>query len=403
MADLYAEWDAIAATAVGSTGSTGPVGSPETPLDEMRNWFSTYISTMHDDDLDILTLWAMHTHVIDATYTTPRLVLDSPVPGAGKTTVLEHMGRLAFAPLQAASLSSPALMARMLAKGPRTILIDEVDRNLDPKREGVGELTAVINAGYKVGATRPTLIPTKDGWEPAELPTYAAVAMAGNAPALPEDTWSRCIRVLLLPDNEGRVDESDWEDIDEDARALGDKVHEWAVARVDQVRAAKPELPVECRGRMKEKWKPLARVAMVAGGDWPATVGRLIERDVADAAADRDDGAQILPVPVTLLTHIIEQWHEDDIFKSTSSILNSLIQEHPDTWGAGSPFGKPLTPQRMGRMLVKSFKINSSRQGDGPRGYFRAELDSRLRRLGLHPSRETDGTASTVRTDGGER
>jgi hypothetical protein len=67
--------------------------------------------------------------------------------------------RLCAAPLQAASLSSAALLARILAKQIRTLHIDEADRNLDPKRPGVEDLLAVINAGYKRGATRPVLVP----------------------------------------------------------------------------------------------------------------------------------------------------------------------------------------------------------------------------------------------------
>lgn len=392
----------VQSEAVGSVTPVGSVGSNEAPLDRVRAWFARFVLTVHEDDLDILALWAVHTHVAESVYTTPRLVLDSPVPGAGKTTVLEHMVRLCAAPLQAASLSSPALLARTLANGPRTILIDEVDRNLDPKRDGVGELIAVINAGYKVGATRPTLVPRKDGWEAVELPTFAPVAMAGNAPSLPEDTWSRCIRVLLLPDRDGRVDESDWEEIDPDAKALGETVQQWCEQHRADIVEARPVLPDDCRGRMKEKWRPLARVAAAAGGSWPERVTRLIERDIAGAKADEEDGAQVLPAPVTLLRNIAEIWTAGAVFMPTNTILTALIDSHPDTWGAGSPFGKPLTQQRMGRMLVKSFKVNSSRQGDGPRGYFAAEIAGRCRRLGLKPpSFRTDGTDGTDPTDGG--
>ena len=152
------------------------------PLDEARNWLARFISTMSERDLDLLALWAAHTHLAVETYTSPRLVVDSPVHGAGKTTCLEHIGRLSLNPVQMASLSSPALLTRMLDAGMRTILIDEADRSLDPKKDGVEELLAVLNSGYKRGGTRPVLTPTKDGWAVSEMPTYAPVAMAGNNP-----------------------------------------------------------------------------------------------------------------------------------------------------------------------------------------------------------------------------
>jgi hypothetical protein len=93
---------------------------------------------------------------------------------------------------------------------------------------------AVLNSGYKRGATRPVLVPVKGGaWEPKEMPTFAAVAMAGNNPSLPDDTRSRVIQVLLLPDLNGTVEESDWEMIEEDAVFLHDQLAAWA----DQIRA----------------------------------------------------------------------------------------------------------------------------------------------------------------------
>ena len=103
-------------------------------LDDVRTWLARFISAMSGSDLDLLTLWAAHTWLVEETYTSPRLVLDSPVPGSGKTTTLEHLQRLCRAPVQMAALSSPALLTRMLDAELRTLLIDEVDRTLAPKR-----------------------------------------------------------------------------------------------------------------------------------------------------------------------------------------------------------------------------------------------------------------------------
>jgi hypothetical protein len=43
----------------------------------------------------------------------------------------------------------------MLDKEIRTILIDEADRALDQKKEGIADTLAVINSGYKRGGTHP--------------------------------------------------------------------------------------------------------------------------------------------------------------------------------------------------------------------------------------------------------
>jgi hypothetical protein len=41
-------------------------------LEKIRQWLATHICTVTDADLDLLTLWAAHTHLVVETYTTPR-------------------------------------------------------------------------------------------------------------------------------------------------------------------------------------------------------------------------------------------------------------------------------------------------------------------------------------------
>ncbi len=368
------------------------------PLDAARNWLERFITVVNDSDLDVLTLWAVHTHLAQETYSSPRLLLDSPVPGSGKTTVLEHLQRLCHHPVQAASLSSPALLARIIDAGMRTILIDEADRSLSPKVDGVGELLAILNSGYKRGGTRPVLVATKGNeWEVREMPTYSPVAMAGNAPDLPDDTKSRCIRVLLMPDIDDSSEESEWEYIDDEARELGESIASWADLVREDVRLTRPELPDGVKGRMREIWGPLKRVALSAGGDWPATVDRLALAEVERVSREREEGIVVEKPHMMLLAHMHQVWPAGETFVATEQMLRLLIGEHPEAWGAASPFGKDLTSQRLGRMLVKHFKVTTSRlQATSPRGYTRASLEPAFRSMGMDPLREPAQPAEPV-------
>lgn len=212
-------------------------------LDGVREWLGRYVLTVNDSDLDLLTLWAAHTHLVNETYSSPRLLLDSPMPGSGKTTCLEHLARLCVSPVQMAAVSSSALLVRLLQDKEgnplmRTLLIDEVDRTLRPDKETTPDLIAILNSGYKRGATRPVLVPVKGGgWESQEMPTFAPVAMAGNSPQLPDDTRTRTIRVLLLPDHSGIVEESDWELIERLHGAAAPQVQAAAQRRLDYAAA----------------------------------------------------------------------------------------------------------------------------------------------------------------------
>ncbi|WP_052450889.1 DUF3631 domain-containing protein [Actinomyces polynesiensis] len=382
----------------GSDGSGGLDGRVSALLSSVRRWFARYVCVTDDADLDLLTLWAAHTYVVEVTYSTPRLILDSSMPGSGKTTTLEHLAHLCFQPVQAASLSSPALLARILAKSPRTILIDEVDRNLDPKKPGVDELLAVLNSGYKRGATRPVLVPVKGGsWDVEEMPTFGPVAMAGNAPNLPDDTRSRSIRVLLMPDLEGRVEPSDWEDIEMAAGDLREALEQAMEAVRDEIRDTHPTLPNGCVGRMREKWNPLARVAHVAGGEWIEKVETLINRDVAEVEAERADGLTKLPPAVVLIRDLFLIWGEQETFLRTPTMVSRLIDLNPEMWGEGSAYGRALTVQRLGRMLSQGAKVHSGKVA-GERGYTRASFVTVWGRMGIGVTVQTAQTVRTVQT-----
>lgn len=358
------------------TGLANLTGGSEAVLDEVRAWLARFIIAMDDTDLDLLALWAAHTHLCTVLYTSPRLIIDSPVPGSGKTTVLEHLGRLCVAPVQAASLGSSALLARIVDARLRTVLIDEADRSLHPKKEGVSELLAIINSGYKRGATRPVLVSTQGGdWVEKEMKTFAPIAMAGNAPQLPEDTASRSIRVLLMPDVNDDAEESDWELIEDDAILLGARLAHWCDQISEEVSKSRPPLPAEVKGRSRERWSPLKRIAVIAGGHWPQLVDELALREHELLQMDRDDGVIRDRPHMILVRHMYEVWPEGQEFFATKDITKELAQTYPDTWGEASPFGKAITPQRLGRMLASNFKIHSSRlSATTPRGYTRTAM-----------------------------
>lgn len=356
-------------------------------LEDIHGWLSHYIKPAQPEDMDILTLWAAHTHLVRETYTSPRLLLDSPAPGAGKTTTLDHLQRLAFQPVQAASLSSPSLLARLLVKAPRTILIDEADRTLHPKMDGVGELLAILNSGYRYGASRPVLVKKEQDWEPVEMSTFGPVAMAGNAPDLPPDTRSRCIRVMLLPDTEGTVADSDWQHIEDDALALHADIAKWADSVRDDVKMMQPEYPAGLKGRNRERWAPLYKVALAAGGEWPERCLRLIESDLEEQELDREAGLEKRTRHVDLLADIAKMWPAGEEFMATEDILSGVKRASPMQWTASHKWGE-LTPQAFGRMLVKHYSIRSDRwekKGVRKRGYYRYQFESAWKAFGISP------------------
>ena len=245
-------------------------------LGNVRGWLGRFVCTMDDPDLDLLALWAAHTHLCVETYTTPRLILDRPVPGQRQDDVLEHLERLCLHPVQMASLSSPALLTRMLDAGLRTILIDEADRSLSPDKDGVGELLAVLNSGYKRGGTRPVLVPARTGgrsrrcrpsrrsrW-PATTRTFRRTPRVGPSACCSCPTRRRGRGVRLGAARRGSP---------RPRRTPG------RVGRPvrDDVRSEPPQLPDGVKGEPRAVVAAQAGGRVAAGGRWPAR-RRLVDR-----------------------------------------------------------------------------------------------------------------------------
>ena len=368
----------------GIDSSDGFDGSKETGrgtvLDRVRHHLGKYLMPASDADLDLIALWAVHTHLARESYTTPRLLITSPMPGSGKTTVLDHLERLVPHATPMASVSSSALIPRIIASVDTVLLIDEAEKALSPNKPGIEDVLGVLNSGYRIGGSRPVLTPSKDdGWKAESMPTFAPAAMAGNAPNLPEDTMQRAISVTMFPAQEGDVEESDWEMIDADVRDLGLAIAEWADTIRDELRITRPPVPKGCIGRIKERWLPLKRVAVFIGGDWPERVDQMIIHDLDEIARDRDEGLSSMPPHIHLIRDIHRIFEREQAeFLPTASIITGLVSEHPDKWGSGSTFGKDLTSQRLGRMLVKNFSIRSTKDNQDVRGILQDTFSQRV-------------------------
>ena len=371
----------------GLGGSVGSVGSLSDLITEVRDWFARYVFVLRDSDLDLLALWAIHTWVCEETYTSPRLLIDSPVPGSGKTTLIEHLGRLSKSPVQMASVSSAAMLARITANEIRTLLIDEADRALNPKRPGVEDLIAILNSGYKRGATRPVLVQSKNDWVVEEMPTFSPVAIAGNSPLIPEDTRSRCLVVRLMPDREGKVLESDWEALEPLAGELAGRIEAVTNAYRERVRDANPDLPPGCVNRLKERWKPLKRIAHAASPEWGAIVDQLILADLESVRELAESGDVQLSPNLQLTKDLFEIYQTEPEFSPTNHLVSRLIKLNPDQWSSASFYGKDLTAQRLGRILSNAFGVNSIRATDAARsrGYHKRQFLVIWNQLGVSP------------------
>lgn len=329
-------------------------------LDQVRDFVARFSAFPSEHCAPMLALWYAHTWVADAFYTTPRLILSSPEPGSGKTRVLEiaqHLTREA----EMTAGGSAAALVRMVAAGPITILMDEVDAIFGVGGTGNEDVRQMLNLGYKRTATIP-----KSKGDPAtgftveRLPIFAPAALAGLAGRMPDTITTRAITIhLRRRRHDERVESYRESKVTRAAEPIREALSTWATTIGERLVEAEPEMPPGVDDRPAEIWEPLLAIADEAGGHWPQTARNACLHFVNEATAKPvSDGVRLLGD----LRALFRARMADRL--STAEILLALHEMDDSPWF--DFHGKPLNPRTLSAELgtygvkVKTFKHNGT-------------------------------------------
>jgi hypothetical protein len=329
-------------------------------LDQVRDFVARFSAFPSEHCAPMLALWYAHTWVADAFYVTPRLILSSPEPGSGKTRVLEIAQHFTRAPEMTAGGSAAALV-RMVAAGPISILMDEVDAIFGVGGSGNEDVRQMLNLGYKRSATIPkTKGDPSSGFTVERLPIFAPAALAGLAGRMPDTITTRAITIHLRRRRHDEHVESYRESkIVRETEPIRESLSTWAMSIGDQLVEAEPEMPPGVDDRPAEIWEPLLAIADAAGGHWPETArAACIHFVTAATARPVSDGVRLLADLRALFTsREIERL-------STVEILPALHELEEAPWA--DFHGKPLNARTLSTELgtygvrVKAFKKNGT-------------------------------------------
>ncbi|MBN0974258.1 MULTISPECIES: DUF3631 domain-containing protein [unclassified Gordonia (in: high G+C Gram-positive bacteria)] len=313
--------------------------------DEIDTYLRRYCVLGSDHHYAAAVLWALHTHVVECFDTTPRLFLDSAVPGSGKSRVLELLEHLVRDPLNSFS-ASPAALIRSIDAGARTILMDEID-TLYVKSAGTEDITAVVNAGYKRGAMVPRCVGQGMDIEVVELSAFAPMALAGLHANVPDAVRSRSIHFRMrkrIPATEP-LDRYRRKDAEAEAAPMRAKLTQWSESTVtDALADARPDLPDGVEDRPAEVWEPLIAVADTIGGQWPT---RAREACCAFVFARSADGPSLGVEILTAIHEIMAARKVDDI-TTTALITEIRNMRDQSPW---PPSRGDLEPAVLARLL----------------------------------------------------
>jgi len=339
-------------------------------LDEVRDALSRFVAFPSEEALTAVTLWAAHTHALDAFHNTPRLAMLSPEPGSGKTRVLEILEILCPRPVMTVNTTPAYLFRRISAEGgPPTILFDEIDTVFGPSAKGNEDVRGLINAGYRRGATAGRCVVRNNVITTEDLPAFAALALAGLHD-LPDTIMSRAVLIRMKKRAPNERVEPFRPRLHADAlRSTRDRLAAWVETVVTALEEAWPDLPDGITDRSADVWEPLIAIADAAGGSWPERA-RVAAVALVALAQEREPGHG-----VRLLADI------RDIFGTktampTESMLEALLDLDESPWASG-PGGKMLDA-RMMATLLSAFNIKSKSLRTGSRvvrGYERTSFE----------------------------
>ncbi|MGO1055713.1 DUF3631 domain-containing protein [Crossiella sp. CA198] len=364
-------------------------------LDNVRDFVARFNTFPHEHCAPMLALWYAHTWAAEHFYITPRLVLSSAEPGSGKTRVME-VGQFFAKAAEMTAGGSAAALVRMVAAGPITILLDEVDTIFGAGGGGNEDVRQMLNLGYKRTATIPKCKgDAATGIMVERLPIFAPTVLAGLVGRMPPTITTRAITVRLRRRrSDEKVEPFRERRVAAEAAPICEALAAWVTSHGERLGTAEPEMPEGVADRAAEIWEPLLAIAEAAGGHWPETARAASVHFVTEAHDDPvSDGVRLLGDIRTLFSVAeTERLHTSDILRHLHS-----IEEAP--WGDFG--GKALDARSLSRELsffqVKPVTVKCN--GTNAKGYVTYATD---KQLGLADawSRYLPPEKSTVDTEG---
>jgi hypothetical protein len=324
-----------------AAGPIHPVDDPAfTPAGTTHGMLEKYV-VLDEHEYVAVALWIIHTHVYERFMVTPRLLLRSPVPNCGKTTLLDVISRLAARPARHDNITAAAIY-HIINKERRVLLLDEFD-NQDATAKGA--LRAVLNAGHRRGGKVTRVIRGR----PAEFEVFCpmAVAAIGSSSLWPA-LLSRSIVIEMQRHDEARTlrrfnlaDEEGMHDLD----IIYSYIRQWqARAKIN----LDPDMPMG--GRHADNWRPLIAIADACNAEWGA---RAREAAIALTRGGHDEDAA-----VTLLNHIRIVFDARGLDRLPSKALVAALIELDEADGMWREWrGRKLTQNGLA-VLLKPFGIH---------------------------------------------
>lgn len=303
-----------------------PVNGAEL-ADEIKALFDRYLYLPNGASAAV-TLWVMHTYALGCFEITPRLAILSPMPGCGKSTLMDLISMLSYRPLMLSSITAAA-MFRIIAEHKPTLLIDEADTFL----RGNEELRGIINAGYEQGGKVSRVEVVNKKQVVSLFPCYGACAIAGIG-GMHKTIQERSVNVVMeRKTHADKIERMRKREIREITADIQRKCLRWVSDHAEQLSAARPNMPLYMGDRATDIWEPLFAIAETLSPEWQEQINNAAKA-LNKTQPNEDDSS----LRLQLLADIKSLFdnHSPDAFYSSGRMAELLNQMEEAPW---SDFG----------------------------------------------------------------
>ncbi|MET0306289.1 MAG: DUF3631 domain-containing protein [Solirubrobacterales bacterium] len=369
------------------------IASPADLLDGIADVVRRFV-VLSDEQRDVVALWVLHSHAIEAADSTPYLAITSAEKQSGKSRLLEVLATLCPRPIEAINISEAALFRVVSSRdGSATLLFDEIDTIWGPKARDKEDLRGLINAGWRRGSEVPRCVgPNHDV---KLFPVFSAKALAGIG-ELPDTIADRCIPIRMRRRAPGEVVERGrYRSIVAACTPLREAAEVWAEMNVADLSEAEPALPDELSDRAQDGAEPLLAIANAVGATWPGRARKALVSLYGGAGTESESYG------VQLLVAIREALGDQDRI-TTADLLAALKADPEAPWAGWGRGNDGMTPRHLANLLrpfgIRSRSVRLS-EGGTAKGYLAEQFEDAWRRYLATPN----GTSGTSALSSGKR
>jgi Protein of unknown function (DUF3631) len=302
MSALATEWKEIVVPGLRLQNQNENAVSPEKLFNEIKTYITRYVVFSQPEHVVVITLWVMHTWVLDQADYTPYIYLHSPVMRCGKTQVQKVVEPLVRNPLRTCNVSEAALYREIEESHP-TLLWDEIDSIFGSRKTSeVNEnKRALLNAGHERGMRAIRMERGPGGFVKISFDPFCPKILAGIG-RLPDTIVDRSIPILI----HRRLKRQPCQKYRRQDRSAAKPIHAaleaWSkdVELLKNLRASQPQMPESLTDRQEDIWEPLLAIADAIGGNVPS-----LAREAARSVSGNKDDDGYGPVQLAAIRQVV--------------------------------------------------------------------------------------------------